>query len=364
MIAAYYRKAVLLGFGWLGALATIVYMALPSSSGAWPLAMPLTVIANVGYGASFVALNAYLPAIAARDPSVLAVAEADGRQQSPSASVDPKAEGVLVAGDIHAPSVPFTIADEEKALDSAMEKSTPVLKSANRSQAYNKALSAAIARTSAHGIAIGYAAGMVLLLITVIPVILLGGSTLSLRIAVAMSGVWWAAGSILTVFWLRTGEHGDRPRIGREIVRSWIQILGMLRPAEIRKMANTFKFLAAWFVLSDGLTTITATAILFARTKLHMPSTSLIILGALVPLAGIAGTLVWPIIQRKIGWSTRSMIMLIVSLASLLPLYGSVGIALAKNDIKGGGLTVSGEMYGAAVYFGKCIWTCPVVRNA
>ena len=347
----------MLGFGWLGALATIVYIALPSSSGAWPLAMPITVIANVGYGASFVALNAYLPGIAARDPSVLAVAEAEaeGRQQSSSASVDPKAEGGLVAGEIHAPSVPFTAADEEKALDSAIEKSTPVLLSTNPSQAYNKALSRAIARTSAHGIAIGYAASVFLLIITVIPVILLGGSTLSLRIAVAMAGVWWAAGSILTVFWLRTGERGDRPRIGREIVRSWVQILGMLRPSEIRKMANTFKYLAAWFVLSDGLTTITATAILFARTKLHMPSTSLIILGALAPLMGVISSLVWPIIQRKIGWSTRSMLMLIVSLASLLPLYGSIGIVLAKNDIKGGGLTLPGEMYGAAVYFGECV---------
>jgi UMF1 family MFS transporter len=49
---------------------------------------------------------------------------------------------------------------------------------------------------------------------------------------------------------------------------------------------------AAWFLLCDGLATITVTAILFARTELHMSSTSLIILAAIVPLSGIVGNIV------------------------------------------------------------------------
>ncbi|KZV83756.1 MFS general substrate transporter [Exidia glandulosa HHB12029] len=352
----YYRKRLLLGFAWLGALCTIIFFALPSSSKAWPLAIPLAILSNVGYGASFVSLNAYLPGIAARDPAVLA-----------ASTNDPAIVEDLVPGDIHAPSVP----DEEKTVGVAptvaSEKSTnekdesgaaaatvaPVLDTSVAPPSYSAALSRAMARTSAHGIATGYGAGIALLIISLIPVIILSGSTLALRIAIGMSGIWWAAGTVLTLLWLGTSERGDKPSVPREIVRAWVELFSMLRPSEMKKLANTFKFLAAWFLLSDGLTTITATAILFAKTTLHMPSTSLIALGALVPLAGICGTLLWPIIQRRfLHWSTKTMIVLLCSLASLLPLYGSIGIPLERKGVHGGGLTASGEMYGAAVFFG------------
>lgn len=49
----------------------------------------------------------------------------------------------------------------------------------------------AIARLSARGIALGYASGILGLVLSLIPVTLLHGSTLSLRVAVSASGVWW-----------------------------------------------------------------------------------------------------------------------------------------------------------------------------
>jgi UMF1 family MFS transporter len=46
------------------------------------------------------------------------------------------------------------------------------------------------------------------------------------------------------------------------------------------------------------------------------------------------------------------MILLICALACVLPLYGSIGIPLERNGVKGGGLTIPAEMYAGAVYFG------------
>ena len=37
-----------------------------------------------------------------------------------------------------------------------------------------------------------------------------------------------------------------------EIALAWRRLFRMLRPSEIRRLANTFVFLAAWFLLSDG----------------------------------------------------------------------------------------------------------------
>lgn len=56
--------------------------------------------------------------------------------------------------------------------------------SATQLAVYNEALSRATSRISSKGIAIGYAAGIGLLLLLLIPVTLLKGSTFSLRLAI------------------------------------------------------------------------------------------------------------------------------------------------------------------------------------
>jgi UMF1 family MFS transporter len=142
----------------------------------------------------------------------------------------------------------------------------------------------------------------------------------------------------------------------------------MLRPVEIRKLRNTFWYLGAWFLLSDGesfstclcetadfflaFTTITTTAVLFAKTTLELPPSSLIIVGLLTPTAGILGSLIWPKIQRALKLSNKAILMILVMLASFVPLYGCLGFL---PSLKGrvGGLVTAGEMYALAVYFGE-----------
>ena len=38
----------------------------------------------------------------------------------------------------------------------------------------------------------------------------------------------------------------------KEIKRVWKRLGGMLHPNEIKRLRNTFKYLGAWFLLSDG----------------------------------------------------------------------------------------------------------------
>lgn len=100
-----------------------------------------------------------------------------------------------------------------------------------------------------------------------------------------------------------------------------------------------------------GFTTITSTAILFGKTSLHMSASSLILIGILTPTSGIIGSLVWPMIQRRVGWSNLKILVMLVVMASVIPVYGCLGF-IFEGKTRFGGLTTAGEMYGLAVYFG------------
>ncbi|KAF6749145.1 MFS general substrate transporter [Ephemerocybe angulata] len=340
-----HRKRLLIFFALLGSISATLFLVLPSTSPIWPVAALLAMFANVGFGASIVAMNAYLPTLAKEDPEVLELSKqlADHQPRaSHSQENDPDSSEPLLA---RAPSVPSTEDIQAQ---------------------YDATLSATTARISSHGIAWGYIAGILLLFVALVPVTLLHGSTWALRLAIGLSGIWWAVGTIPAAMWLPSADSSDAEewgtaewRFGKEVLGAWIRLGNMLRWSEVRKLRNTFKYLAAWFLLSDGFTTITSTALLFAKTSLSMPSSSLILVGILTPSSGIIGSLVWPRIQKRLGWTNLKVLVLLVVLASLIPAYGCLGFLFEGRrsalgvEIKFGGLTTPGEMYGLAVVFGS-----------
>ncbi|KIM31048.1 hypothetical protein M408DRAFT_327938 [Serendipita vermifera MAFF 305830] len=354
---AEHRKLLLLSFAILGSTATILFIALPSSSPVWLLCAFLSIFAIVAFGASVVAMNAYLPSLARTALEVREKAAIVERLREAGPSTEAE----------------FDTADATTVRD-------PVLQGAV--EAYNEALSKSTSRISSRGIALGYGAGIALLCVALIPVTKWNGSTFSLRLAVSMSGMWWAVFTIPTAIWLpggaigsglgweRTGGHGfrgwrdssfrnlddsddeDEPTVWSQIKAAWIRLGQMLHPREIRKLRNTFWYLGAWFLLSDGFTTITSTAVLFAKTTLMLPPKSLIVIGLLTPMAGIAGSLLWPRLQHAFKLSNKAVLIILVLLASLVPAYGCLGfLPILKGRI--GGLTTAGEMYGLAIYFGS-----------
>ncbi|RDX45939.1 MFS general substrate transporter [Lentinus brumalis] len=357
-----HRKLLLLTFAALGSFSAILFLLLPSSSPLWPLVAPLAIFANVGFGASIVALNAYIPTLAHSSQEVVA-ARAELVQLQHANPSPPAYEHTDDATEADAPLLgrPETH-ESDPAVIAAKEK-------------HDKLLSATTSRISSQGIALGYAAGIVMLLLALIPVRAMKGSTDALRLAVGLSGIWWALFSLPAAAWLPGAsamthagavavEEGEVPvsrepeadwSMAREIVRAWKRLGQMLRWREIKRLRNTFVYLAAWFLLSDGFTTITSTALLFAKTTLHMPASSLIIIGALTPTAGIIGSLAWPAIQRRLGWSNLRVLVVLVVMASAIPAYGCLGFlpVFQRSSVKFGGLTTPGEMYVLAVYFGS-----------
>jgi MFS transporter, UMF1 family len=199
----------------------------------------------VGFGASVVAMNAYLPMLAKSSPEVVQLSTEAIHATDSTATLQP-------ATDVDAdPSAPL------------LESAINTVEHAEIQQMHSRALSAATSRISSLGIALGYAAGILLLIITLIPVTLLKGSTFSLRLAIGASGLWWAAFSLPAAAWLPGAStstenrelglgHDRKLSAPREIASAWKRLGGMLRWREIKKLRNTFQYLAAWFLLSDG----------------------------------------------------------------------------------------------------------------
>ena len=81
-----------------------------------------------------------------------------------------------------------------------------------------------------------------------------------------------------------------------------------------------------------------------------MPPSSLVLVGVLTPSAGILGALIWPVVQRRLGLSSLRVLILLVATASVIPLYGVIGLFAPRGARWG--LRVPAEMYVLAVYFG------------
>lgn len=97
----------------------------------------------------------------------------------------------------------------------------------------------------------------------------------------------------------------------------WTELFSILK--NYRKLPETFKYLLAWFIMSDAFATITSTAILFAKTTLGMSAQELLWVGVLTPLAGIVGALAWPKVQHQcLGTTDLQTLRIIVALASLV----------------------------------------------
>ena len=218
-------------------------------------------------------------------------------------------------------------------------------------------------RISTQGIAIGYASGVLIQLLTIPLVIYTGSTTKSLQFAVLVSGVWWAIFSVPPAIWMRprpgpplpaSKSNGHIRRVLEYIIYGWTVIFGTL--AQARRLRDVMFFLAAWFLLSDGCTTITSTAILFAKTTLGIGPSGLALIGILATTSGIIGAILWPrLLTPRLKFlhnSPHRTILFIIALLLLIPLYGLLGFIPIFKSLGYGGLINKNEIYVVGFLFG------------
>lgn len=242
------RKPLLLAFALIGASAAVLFLFLSSSSPLWILSALFAVCANVGFGASVVAMNAYLPSLARDAPEVIEA------QKQLAGSPDGPTTSTLDLATDHA------LFSDPESVSAPLLGTTPPDHQSPAQRAYVAALSRATSRISSQGIAAGYAAGILLLLLALVPVTQMHGSTFSLRLAIGLSGAWWLLFSIPAAIWLPgastfrgdVDDDDDKWTVRAEVGAAWKRLGVMLRWSQIKRLQHTFRYLAAWFLLSDG----------------------------------------------------------------------------------------------------------------
>ena len=111
-------------------------------------------------------------------------------------------------------------------------------------------------------------------------------------------------------------------------------------------------FLIAWFLVSDGIATVSGTAILFAKTTLGMNTEALALINVIATIAGIIGALYWSWFSRLFDLKASQTIVACICLFEVIPLYGLLAYIPAIRNLGVFGLQQSWEMYPLGAIYG------------
>jgi UMF1 family MFS transporter len=99
------------------------------------------------------------------------------------------------------------------------------------------------------------------------------------------------------------------------------------------------------FLLSDAIATITGTAVLFARTELHMGAIPIALLSITSIGSGILGAFLWPRIASRFSLPPKTVLLMCSLALEIVPLYGLLGYLPILQKWEVGGLQQPWEIY-------------------
>ena len=345
-----YRKKLMLIFAWIGSFSVMAYIFV--SKELYILGGILTIISNVSFGASFVLLNSFLPLLVRYHPEVIQV----NRSLTPDLA-DSDLESRRMedsTGDLNPTLVNST---SSLLADEALTAENPMQKGASHEAITSKELQLST-HMSGRGIGIGYSAGLLLQCIAIGTLIALHNTTWSLRVVLFMVGAWWAIFTIPAAFWLRPRPGPPLKDNGRKGHMAWIAYFiyawrSLFTTVKLAwRLRDIMLFLAGWFLLSDAIATTSSTAILFAKTSLHMKPWALGMINVITTMAGVTGAFGWSTVSRMLGLKPHQTILVCILLFELIPLYGLMGYIPFIQEWGVLGLQQPWEMYPLAAVYG------------
>lgn len=331
-----YRKTLLVTFAMIGSIAMILFLAIAPR--VYVLGALLAIIANTCFGASFVLLNSFLPLLVRHHPLVL--------EKSQSAPLPHDEQPCPDDSNVHpspGDSAPLLgpRPDETETFDASVTSLQLRLST----------------KISSFGIGIGYIGAVILQIISIIVVVEVHDTTFSLRLVLFLIGVWWFIFTIPASLWLRA--RPGPPLLARDGKphHSWMAYLTFAWKSlgktamRARRLKDILLFLAAWFLLSDGIATVSGTAVLFAKTQLNMKPAALGLINVIVMLAGVLGAFSWSYVSTLLRLRASQTIIVCIILFELIPLYGILGFLPSVQE-HGFGLQQPWEMYPLGAVYG------------
>lgn len=345
-----YRKKLLLAFAWIGSCSVMSYIFISKET--YILGAILTIISNTSFGASFVLLNSFLPLLVRHHPDVLEAQSftphvPDSNMESSQA--DESTSDLTTQTMINSTSA--LMADEAAAFPQGVKVGV------SHEELTSKELQLST-KISATGIGIGYLAALFVQCVAIGILIYMGNSTWSQRLVLFMIGVWWTLFTIPAAMWLRPRPGPPLVINGRSEGISWYSYFmyswkSLFRTVQhARGLLDIMLFLAGWFLLSDAIATTSSTAILFAKTQLHMKPWALGMINVISTLSGVLGAFGWSWISRLFSLKPHQTILVCIALFELIPIYGLLGYLPFVQRWGVIGLQQPWEMYPLAAVYG------------
>lgn len=331
---------MLLTFAYMGSVVSTLFIFITPAT--YYFAPILVVVGVTCLGCSFVLLNAFLPLLVANYPE-----DSHTTSLRSDSSSDIELE-LLNPGDT---SMPIRRSDAAK-LSRDLERS---------------------AQISSKGVGYGYTAAVFVQVISILILYVFSKTdiqksnpSLSIRVILFLVGIWWAIFTIPTLLWLR-------PRPGPPLQTTTSSTFSSDKPSKARtflfytsfslrsfwrtlrraiNLRQTLLFLVSWFLLSDAVATISGTAVLFARTELHMGTIAIALLSITSIGSGIVGAFAWPRIQRRLAMQSKTVLLCCVAGLEIIPLYGLLGYVPVFRKMGVIGLQKAWEIYPIAVVHG------------
>jgi UMF1 family MFS transporter len=364
-----FRKTLLLWFAFIGSTATMLF--LPIVPKVYILGAVLAIIANTCFGASFVLLNSFLPLLVRFHSTVRYADRSNGSSFLDDEDMDRSngSDSSLVGAAVYSNE----LAEEENVLHGVIDATTALLpRTASeadlmvpnpRSNATPSPELALSTKISSYGIAIGYIAALIVQTLGVVIVIAFETSNFGLRLVLFVIGAWWFIFSIPTAMWLRArpgpplhmaAQKSNLRTCLAYFTYSWKSLAKTIKHA--RQLKDVWLFLAAWFLLSDSIATVSGTAVLFAKTSLQINNYAMLaLINVIATICGVLGAFTWSRISIYMRLKPTQTILACILLFELIPLYGLLGYIPAIKRFGSFGLQQQWEMYPLGAVYGFVI---------
>ena len=185
--------------------------------------------------------------------------------------------------------------------------------------------------------------------------------TMAARIGMAMTGIWWAGWTLLTLKYLKEVKTPyELPEKYRNQPKGLAYLtLGISRTIATAKKVGRFKhltlFLIAYMIYNDGIHTVTSMATIYGTEELKLSTTALMVTLLLVQVVAIGGALIFSRLAGRIG--ARRSVMFALVLWSGVVTYGYFIhtateffiLGIVVGIVLGGTQALSRSFYGAMI---------------
>jgi UMF1 family MFS transporter len=170
-------------------------------------------------------------------------------------------------------------------------------------------------RVSSRGFALGYLGGAILLLLNLLLFAFKDGLGLdrasAARISLASAAAWWLGFSSITFRTLQSRQARSALPAGQGLVSiGFRQLAATFR--DMRRIPQTARYLAAYFLYNDGIQTVMLVATMFAEKELEMSDTHRILLILMIQIVAFFGARFYGWLAERIGTQRAILSSLVV----------------------------------------------------